>query len=210
MLCHDYCYTVVLFIICITRSSAEQERDVSVKHKGSVLCNKHSILLQWYSQQGWVRLINQCHRSIDASENCKNSLKTLVKNSWILDQTDSSVTLHLHFHKLPIKMLSKKKKIPFVEGVKIKLVYDFGCSSSFTSDYSQKCNVQESLLSENKYKEEAAIKTQYSEFQKSHAINIMLYSLAPSIFICSYKVRLLFFFLNAYLTTFQIFPSVTK
>lgn len=31
---------------------------------------------------------------------------------------------------------------------------------------------------------------QYSEFQTSHTINIMLSSPAPSIFICSYKVRI--------------------
>jgi len=63
---------------------------------------------QWSNRHAWIQLINQCHRSIDANEDSKTSLKSLVKNSWILDEDDSSVNVHLHFYKLSIKKFSKK------------------------------------------------------------------------------------------------------
>lgn len=46
---------------------------------------------------------------------------------------------------------------------------------------------------------------QYSEFQTSHTINIMLSSPAPSIFICSYKVRIFFLFECLYYNFFRHF-----
>lgn len=66
MSCRDFHYKAVPFLTWIIRSSAEQERHVSVEPKEGVLCNKDNLPFS----VAWLARLGTAHKSMLQTPGC--------------------------------------------------------------------------------------------------------------------------------------------